>query len=98
MRNVIFGSGIVGLMAGKLLGSSWTVIPFGRSRFYSFNPPLADNFIIHDSEIDEPIRDLTGQRPVHIYRRCWSVGGLLDSTWNEGICNSFLAKLFGDSP
>jgi len=95
--NVIFGSGIVGLLARHILGPSWTVIPFYRSRFFSFNPSLDDNFIIADDEIEPFIKDLLGEiKPQTFpYRRAWSIQGELLSTWDDGICDDWFHKIFG---
>ena len=97
--NVIFGSGIVGLLAKLILGSSWTVIPFARSRFFSFNPALDDNFIIRDGEIDSFIKELTQniQPPIHVYCRAWSIAGELVPTWDAGLCGDWLYKIFGNN-
>jgi len=46
--NIILGSGIIGLLAKLILGQDWKIIPFYRSRYFSFNPALDDNFIIRD--------------------------------------------------
>ena len=43
--NYILGSGIVGLTARHILGADWQVVPFYKSRFFSSNPPLDDNFL-----------------------------------------------------
>lgn len=96
--NVIFGSGIVGLLAKFMLGSSWTVIPFYRSRFFSFNPALDDNFIIGDEEIEPFIKELTrdiSKPQKFLYRRAWSIQGHLLPTWDDGLCQDWLGKIFG---
>lgn len=54
--NIILGSGLVGMLARDILGDDWTIIPIAKSRYYTFNPPIADNFVIKDSEIDEYMR------------------------------------------
>lgn len=95
--NVIFGSGIVGLLARVILGDSWRVIPFYRSRFFSFNPALDDNFIICDDQLDPFIGDLMKNPsiPRFIYNRAWSLGGELIRQWDSGICGDWTTKLFG---
>lgn len=94
--NVIFGSGIVGLLARKILGPSWKVIPFYRSRFFSFNPALDDNFIIRDEQLDPFIKDLYGKSlPVYVYKRAWSIAGQIISDYSSGLCSDWLSKLFG---
>lgn len=96
--NVIFGSGIVGLVAKTVLSGDWTIVPFGRSRFYSFNPPLADNFITRDAEIDGLMRDL-GDASIqpHFYRRAYSYEGKLVDTPDKTVCEIWLEKIFGHS-
>jgi hypothetical protein len=95
--NVIFGSGIVGLLARIILGDSWTVIPFYRSRFFSFNPALDDNFIICDDQLDPFIKDLMKDMAPQrfIYTRAWSVGGELLREWDSGVFNDWAYKIFG---
>lgn len=94
---LIFGSGIVGLLARLVLGPSWTIVPFYRSRFFSFNPSLDDNFIIRDPLIDDVIKQITRQvRPtVCEYKRAWSIGGQILPEWNDTICADWLYKIFG---
>lgn len=94
--NVIFGSGIVGLLARKILGPSWIIIPFYRSRFFSFNPALDDNFIIHDKQIEPFITDLYGKSlPIFMYKRGWSIGGQIVPGYDTSLCNDWLTKIFG---
>lgn len=94
MNGVIFGSGIVGLVAKKVLSGNWTVVPFGRSRFYSYNPPLADNFISADQGIDQLIRDLTGDQRTYVYTRAYSQDGRLVTEHDESVCSAWLSKIF----
>ena len=93
--NVILGSGIVGLLAKEILGDSWTVIPFTKSRFYTWNPALDDNFIIADSDIDPFINELMNRRPnLYPYKRSWSIMGDLKSEYDEALCTVWLSKIF----
>lgn len=96
--NIILGSGIVGLLAREVLGPSWTVIPFYKSRYYSFNPPLADNFVCVNDDIESTIKNIVGG-PVakYPYKRAFSVGGELVKSFDEGLYDQFLAKTFGAS-
>ena len=87
------GSGIVGLLAKEILGDQWTVIPFSRSRFYSFRPALADNFIIRDERIDDLITHFGGKISF-IYKTLYSVGGSLLSP-DDCVINAWLGKVFG---
>jgi hypothetical protein len=93
MRGVILGSGIVGLLAKEILGDQWTVIPFSRSRFYSFRPALADNFIIRDERIDDLITHFGGKISF-IYKTLYSLGGTL-LPQDDCITNVWLNKVFG---
>jgi hypothetical protein len=93
MHGVILGSGIVGLLAKEILGSQWQVIPFTRSRFYSFRPALADNFIIRDERIDDLIAHLGGKISF-IYKTSYSLGGSLLPP-DDLIITTWLNKVFG---
>lgn len=95
MTGVIFGSGIVALLAKKILAGNWSIVPFSKSRYYSFNPPLADNFIIRDDEIDQPIRDLTGNSNVFFYKRCYSAQGKLVKEHDNTLAATWITKVFG---
>jgi hypothetical protein len=93
MQGVILGSGIVGLLAKEILGDQWLVIPFSRSRFYSFRPALADNFIIRDERIDDLIAHFGGKISF-IYKTFYSLGGSLLPP-DDLIINGWLNKIFG---
>lgn len=98
--NVIFGSGVVGLLAKMMLGPEWKVIPFHRSRFFSWNPALDDNFIIHDDEILPFIKEITtliGQPKIFPYKRSWSIAGELVNQFDSGACQDWLYKIFGNN-
>lgn len=95
MKNLILGSGIVGLLAKEMLGSDWKVIPFYRSRFFSYNPALDDNFIISDPQTDGFIRGLVGNVNNFTYKRAWSVGGQIVPEFNSTMCAAWLNKIFG---
>lgn len=93
----ILGSGIIGLLAKMMLGDEWELIPFYKSRFFSLNPALDDNFIIQHKNLDQFIKDITNE-PVtktHIYHRGWSVGGQIVRNYDELLHESWLAKIFG---
>jgi len=94
MTKYIFGSGLVGLLARKILGSSYTIIPFYKSRFFSFNPPLDDNFIISNPEIDYIIKSIFGEVKKFTYKRKYSFEGNI-VPFNKNVCENFIYKLFG---
>ena len=93
MRGVILGSGIVGLLAKEILGDQWLVVPFSRSRFYSFRPALADNFIIRDERIDDLIAHFGGKISF-IYKTLYSLGGSLLPP-DDLVISAWLNKVFG---
>lgn len=98
--NVIFGSGVVGLLARHILGPTWTVVPFYRSRFFTFNPALDDNFVISSPELDPVIKELNptiGQLQTFLYRRVWSLNGQIIKEYDSMLCNQWLHKIFGTS-
>ncbi len=93
--NYVLGSGVVGMLALEILGPEWTLLPFGRSRFFSFQCPLDDNYITAHDELDDLINRLTpgGQR--RSYSIAYSVGGQLWPRHDAGICGDWLHKVFG---
>jgi len=95
MNKVIFGSGIIGLLAKEILGNNWTIIPFSRSRFFSFSPSLDDNYIVHDEKIAD-FMDHLNAKPNHMYKVSYSVLGQLE-THNPQLCSAWLGKIFGDN-
>lgn len=93
--NYIFGSGIVGMLAKEIL-PDWTIVPFSRSRFFSFKCPLDDNFIIRHPNLDEIVYSIAGQVGTAHYRRIFSSSGLLCG-YNPEVFQLFLEKVFGDA-
>jgi hypothetical protein len=95
--NYILGSGVTGLLARMILGDKWTIIPFHRSRFFSYNPAIDDNFIISNERIDPYLKDL-GADVVDrrfFYQRAWSIGGQLYKGYDSGLNNDWHYKIFG---
>lgn len=93
MDKVIFGSGIVGLLAKEILGNDWKIVPFGRSLFYSFHPALDDNFIVRDERVDDVISYFNG-KPIYIYKIRYSRSGEI-CEYSKDTCELWAAKLFG---
>lgn len=93
MHNIILGGGIIAMLARDILGDSWTIIPMGRSRFYSFIPSLADNFIISDSTTSDYINQFAA---LPIIRKIgYSFNGEILFN-NRLILNDLLNKLYHD--
>jgi len=88
---VILGGGLVGLLARDILGDGWTVIPIGRSRFYSYTPPIMDDFIVRDAVIDEYMEPFIVV-PI-IYRYGYSYAGQI--LFNTAVAlRPYLNKLY----
>lgn len=92
----IIGSGLVGMAARWILGDKWQFIPQGRSRYFSFDPALADDFITVDKAIDPLMEKTTGLSPA-MYKRAFSVGGQLICAENESTIEPYLYKVYGDN-
>lgn len=73
--NIILGSGLIGCIARKIFGSDYIWIPFKKSRYFSHNVPLADNFIICNKNVDLFIEQYSKTRI--IYKRPFSFRGVL---------------------
>lgn len=63
--NVILGGGLVALLARDILGPEWVVIPTGKSRFYTFSPPIAEDYIIRNPEVDEYMNKYSAIPTIH---------------------------------
>jgi len=96
--NFILGSGITGLLAKMILGDNWQLIPFGRSRFYSFYPPTTDNFIVYHDSIDSIIREFTAIPQSELLFRATSIGGQLLFADASFAKDAYISKLFGTNP
>jgi hypothetical protein len=75
--NFILGSGIIGYLACKILGPNWGLIPFKRSRYFTFDIPYSDNYIKHDAEIDDFIKSMYPNNPVLFCKCPFSYQGIL---------------------
>lgn len=94
----ILGSGLIGLLARHILGPSYVIIPYYKSRFFSYNPSLDDNFLVRDERTDPFIINLNGKLgPVYLYTKAWSVNGGLAKQYDKELCHSWLYKIFGQS-
>jgi hypothetical protein len=92
MRKLILGSGLIGLFAKEIFGDV-EIIPFGKSRFYTFSPALADDFIQCDSDIDSFISKFTVGVPT-LFRRSISYRGSLMR--DEAALDAYLSKVYGN--
>lgn len=95
--NIILGSGLIGLLARHILGPSYRIMPFYKSRFYSYNPSLDDNFLVRDARTDAFVEGLQGGKlgPVYMYNKAWSIRGSLSNQYDKELCYSWMSKIFG---
>ena len=94
-RKFILGSGVVGLMARSILGPSWSLIPFGRSRFYSYKPALASDHLVHHNDLDEIMLPMIlNVKPVFL-QRAYSFGGELIFSDESFAKLGYIDKVFG---
>lgn len=91
----ILGSGLVALLARDILGSDWQILPFYKSRFFTFNPSLADNFIVYNDEIDMYIKKNYGKLERYPYRCGFSVNGQIFKDFDRGICEDWVNSFCG---
>lgn len=90
----ILGGGLIGLIARDILGPSYKLIPMGRSLYYSWNPPLADNHIIKGEDIDEYIAQYA-TIPLYI-KHAFTLGGHL--TNDMTLLPDWLNKMHDNKP
>ncbi|MEM3000671.1 MAG: hypothetical protein QXP41_00565 [Candidatus Nitrosocaldus sp.] len=95
-RRFILGSGIVGLLARHILGPGWKIIPFGRSRFYSFNPALANNYFIYHEDLNEIMTSLIQDTKPLYYQRAYSYNGELIFSDESFAKLGYIHKVFGE--
>lgn len=88
---IILGGGIIALFARDILGSDWTLLPIGKSRYYSYSPPLADDYIVADDDIIDYVSKWATM-PL-IYKNAFSYGGNI--IFNNNIClDLYLTKYY----
>ena len=86
--NYILGNGLIGLLAHHIL--KWPIISFKKSRFYSYWPPLADDHIVYDREL-EPILGLPSS---HFHKvMCSSQGNLYEP--DQLMLQRYVRKIYG---
>ena len=95
MSNILLGSGVIGCLARRILDKSWDWIPFKRSRYYSFDVPYADNFIVYDKAISDFMADLSPGTPL-LYKRSFSFQGALMCQELPILIDPYLNKIYGE--
>jgi hypothetical protein len=102
-KNFILGSGLTGLLA-KFAFPKYSIIPFGRSRFYgpTINLggtiiPLGDNNIVRNEKADVAIRELGFNTTYEYYPTAISYSGEL--TFNKRLWSQIIVdKLYTNDP
>lgn len=95
MNKFILGSGIVGLLARHILGPEWKIIPFKKSRFYSYSPALADDFIVQTPEVNDTLASLGLIPQNRRYLRAFSYSGELIFSEQSFAKQLYVQKLYG---
>lgn len=95
MNKLILGSGITGLLARHILGPEWKLIPFKRSRFYSYTPALADDYIVSAPEVASVLSSLNFLPQSRRYMRAFSYNGELIFSEQSFVNQLYNQKLFG---
>jgi hypothetical protein len=98
VNKFILGSGVVGLLARHILGPEWKIIPFKRSRFYSYVPALADDYIVVAPGIPEILSELGFLPQTRRYLRAFSYNGQLIFSEQSFVKGMYNQKLFGEDP
>jgi len=95
MSNFILGSGLIGVLARKILGPSWKFIPFKQSRYFSFEIPLCDDFIVFNDSVELFFKKCCPNYNILIHKRPFSFSGKL--IYEPDLClDSYLSKVYGD--
>ena len=93
MPKYILGGGLVALLAREILGPSWTIIPHGSSRYYGFNPAIADDVI--SVSVDKTDFELLGTKAVRPFTRAFSLGGQLNFAPTDWMYDLYTEKVYG---
>jgi len=95
LADLILGSGIIGCIA-KFLHPNAIFVPFKKSRYYTFDFPLADNFILYSEDIDDIMINMSPKNKMKIFfKSALSFEGqLLEG--DDKIKEIYLKKLYDD--
>lgn len=92
-KNVILGSGLIGLLAKLILPEDFIFVPFGFSRFYRYNIPLLDDHIIVSDTASKYMTQL-GVRPSQLmYKKSFSHNGNLFKGDDISLMKLWLNKI-----
>lgn len=94
MKTVVLGGGISALIAIDILGAdNVDVIPLGMSRYYSYSPPLAPNYITYDDDTENYLSKFN-YTPI-IYKIAYSAEGEL--LYNDMLLENWLHKVHNNN-
>lgn len=68
MPDVILGSGVVGCIA-KYMRPDAIIVPYKKSRYYSFEFPFADNLIGYSTDIDNLMVDMSPRNKIPVFNK-----------------------------
>jgi len=97
LNKFILGSGVVGLLAKHILGDQYTLIPYKKSRYYSFDIPIADNEIAFNDQTSELLSSLHILTKKQYFPTAVSLKGELFFNKNIWI-NPVVEKIYQDDP
>jgi hypothetical protein len=95
-NNYIIGSGVVGLLARKIL-PNWGLISQRPSRYYSFDPALADNYITYSKESEDRMKVVGVGESIVEYKSPYSISGQLVFQEHGLTGSQYLRKVYGSA-
>jgi hypothetical protein len=93
--NFILGSGIIGYLAKEIF--DWHIVPFKKSRYYTFEIPFADNYIVLDKDIDNFMNCYYPHNVQIINKSAFSFkGGLIND--DQTLRELYVNKAYNSNP
>lgn len=96
--NLILGSGIIGRIAKHMLGSEWGFVSHGKSRYFSFDPPLAERYVRYNDDSNHIVQSIVGQQTPILYKAPFSYGGQLIYNETNMVLDPYISKVYGEHP
>jgi len=97
LNKFILGSGIIGLLSRHILGSDYRLIPFNKSRYYSYEVPIADDTITYSDQTSDVISGLNLVETHRYFPTAISISGQLvfnKEVWSQTVVD----KLYRNDP
>lgn len=92
-KNVILGSGLIGLLAKMILPEDFIFVPFGFSRFYQYQIPLLDDFIMVSDTASKYFSKFNIKPSLTMYKSSFSHNGSLFKGDDISLMKLWLAKI-----